>query len=136
MRKFFLTVIALAQVFLFFPLSMVLATSSTTNTSGFESGLTGAQKSVQTIGTQTGTQANLPTLVGNIINVVLGILGIVLVGMLIWAGVMYLTSKGEAEKTKTAIKLITQSIIGIIIILAAYAIANFVITALTTAATA
>jgi hypothetical protein len=129
MSKIFFSFIAMASILFLVPMTTLAAT-----TSGYESGLSGAVKGVETIGAETGTQGNLPVLVGNIINALLGVLGIVLVGILIYAGVLYLTAKGEPEKTKTAIKLITQAVIGIVSNLAAFAIANFVISALTTAA--
>ena len=50
--------------------------------------------------------------------------------MLIYSGVLYLTAGGEKTKIEKAKSLITTSVIGIIIIVAAYAIANFVIDAI------
>jgi len=76
---------------------------------------------------------DLPTLIGNIINIFIGILGIIFVVLVVYAGFLYLTAAGEDKKIEKAKSLLTQSVIGIIIILAAYAIANFVVTALTQA---
>jgi hypothetical protein len=79
-------------------------------------------------------ESDLPTLVGGIINALLGILGIVFVILVVYAGFLYLTAGGEDDKVKKAKKLLTQSVIGLIIIVAAYAIASYVIGALSTAA--
>lgn len=62
-----------------------------------------------------------------IINVVLGLVGIVLVGLLVYAGFLYMTAAGDAEKTGRAKKIILSSIIGLIIVLSSWAIARFVI---------
>ena len=54
------------------------------------------------------------------------IIGIVAVIVLIIAGVQYITSEGEPEKTKRAQATITYTIIGLIIATAAAAIISFV----------
>ncbi len=81
---------------------------------------------------------NPPTLTGfiaTLVNVVLGLTGLALVILLIYGGIRWMTAMGN-EKTVTAAKqIITNSIIGIIIIVAAYAIANYIIVALIEAAT-
>lgn len=54
------------------------------------------------------------------------IIGIVAVIIIIIAGVQYITSEGEPEKTKRAQATITYTIIGLIIATAAAAIISFV----------
>lgn len=99
--------------------------------------LTDAQSELTSVGTAIGTDAttnDLPELIGNLINVLLSVLGIVLVVLVVYAGFLYLTAAGDDDKVKKAKKLLTQSIIGLVIIIAAYAIATYVIDALTEAA--
>ena len=62
----------------------------------------------------------------------LGVLGILFVVLIVYAGILYLTSQGEDTNTKKAKKLLTQATMGLIIVVAAYAISNFVLAALTT----
>lgn len=80
-------------------------------------------------------QDDLPSLIGSYIRAFLGILGVFFVILIIYAGFLYLNSQGEAEKTKQAVALIKNAVIGLVIIFAAYAISSFVITAITTAST-
>ncbi len=95
--------------------------------------LSEAQSDLTDIGTALGgTQSDLPTLVGAIINVLLSVLGIVFVILVVYAGFLYLTSQGETKNVDKAKKLLTQSVIGLVIIVAAYAISSFVIDALVT----
>jgi len=94
--------------------------------------LTEAQDDITAIGGQLGVQSDLPTMVGLGINVLLSVLGIVFVVLVVYAGFLYLTSAGKEDNTKTAKKLLTQSIIGLVIIVAAYAISSYVIDALVT----
>lgn len=73
------------------------------------------------------TQLGLPALIGRLIAVVLGIVGIVFAINIIIAGINYMTAGGEKGKVESAKKSITQSVIGIILIVAAYAISSFVV---------
>ena len=93
---------------------------------GSDYGLTEAQKIP---GIAKGT---IPQYVGGIINAVVGILGVILVALIIYGGVLYMTSAGSEEQTKTAKNVLTYAIIGIVIIFAAYLIAKFVLQAVST----
>jgi type IV secretory pathway VirB2 component (pilin) len=70
------------------------------------------------------------TYIGNIINIVLGVLGVILVVLVIYAGFLWMTSQGDKDKVTKAKGIITQAVIGLVIIFAAYALANFVLSAL------
>ena len=96
--------------------------------------LTGAANDVNTIAANAGltNAGSLPQIVGNAISVVLGLLGIVFVVLVVYAGFLYLTSNGEETNVKKAKKLLTQAVIGLIIIVSAYAISGYVIAALAT----
>lgn len=61
------------------------------------------------------------------INTILGLSGILLMGTLVYAGILYLTSSGDQEKVKSAKGMIVSSIVGIVIVLASYAISQFVL---------
>lgn len=99
-------------------------------------GSTDALKAVGAVpGAGGGTGSDLPTLIGRLISGFLGILGIILVGLVIYAGILYMTAAGDNDKVKKAKTLLTQAVIGIIIIVAAYSISAFVIGQITTVAT-
>lgn len=79
-----------------------------------------------------GTSTTAPTKglddnVTAIINAVIGVLGIVAVVMIIIGGVNYMTSAGDAGKVKTAKNTILYGVIGLVIVVLAFAIVNFVI---------
>lgn len=103
-------------------------------------GLGGSETNLSDIGTaadlNTSTSAgSLPTLIGNIINVILGLLGIVFVVLVIYSGIQYMLSRGDKTKVEDATANIRTAIIGLVITVAAYAISNYVIQALVTATT-
>lgn len=68
-----------------------------------------------------------------IINVALGFLGIIAVVIVLLGGFKYMIAGGNEEKTTEARKLIVSGIIGLAIILSAWAITSFVISRLVTA---
>lgn len=54
------------------------------------------------------------------------IAGIVLLGMLLYGGFLYLTSTGEPQKTEQAQKTLTNAVIGFVIVVMAWSIASLV----------
>ena len=62
-----------------------------------------------------------------IIRVVLSFLGIIALIIVLYAGFKWMTSRGNEETIGDAKKILTAGLIGLIIILSAYIIANFVI---------
>jgi len=68
-----------------------------------------------------------------IINVALGFLGIIAVVIVLVGGFKYMISGGNEEKTSEAKNLIVSGIIGLAIILSAWAITSFVIAQLLSA---
>lgn len=99
-------------------------------------GLTGATETLEAVGTETelGT-TSLPALIGNIINIVLGLLGLIFVVLIVYGGFLWMTAGGGKDQIEKAKSILTNSIIGLIIVIAAYAISAYVIQAIVQAAT-
>ena len=62
----------------------------------------------------------------NIINVALGLLGLFSLAMILYGGYIWMNARGNEEQVGKAKKLLTGAIIGLVIILASYGIANFI----------
>ena len=75
--------------------------------------------------------ANLTDTIASIIRVALGFLGVIAVVIILLGGFKWMTAAGNDDKVKDAKKLIISGIIGLVIVLSAYAIASFVITQIT-----
>lgn len=73
-------------------------------------------------------QTSASTIVTNILNTAYYIAGFIAVGMIIYAGIQYITANGDTAKTKKATNTIIFSIVGLVVIIAAFTITNFVIT--------
>lgn len=72
-------------------------------------------------------------IIGRIINVALGFLGVIAVAIILFGGFKWMTAGGNEEKTSEARKLLAAGVIGLVIILASWAIATYVINALSQA---
>lgn len=73
--------------------------------------------------------------IASIINVALGLLGIIAVIIIIYAGFLWMTAGGNDDKIKEARTMLINGLIGLIIIITSYAVARFVLNALVTATT-
>ena len=74
--------------------------------------------------------ATSPTILGFIISVILSILGIVFIILIIYGGYTWMIARGEEQKVTKGKDTITAAVIGLLIIMAAYAISYFVTNAL------
>lgn len=70
---------------------------------------------------------SLPNMVGKIIGVILSVTGIIFLYVIIWGGNLYMSARGNEEQVEKAKSLITQAIIGIILIIGAYSLTYFII---------
>jgi hypothetical protein len=73
------------------------------------------------------TSQDLPQIIGRIINVLLGFLGIILLVYILYAGFLWMTAGGDKDKVETSKTMIKNAIIGLVIVIAAFAISNFVL---------
>ncbi len=73
--------------------------------------------------------------IARILKVAMGLLGIIAVVIILVGGFTWMTAGGNEDKVGEAKKMIFSGIIGLAIILSAYAIANFVVSSLVTATT-
>ncbi len=124
-----LTVVAMAA-------SIAMPMSALAAENPFQTAGTKVQSVGTAAGITTGTDENaLLNMIGNIINVILGFLGVLLLFYILWAGFLWMTAGGEKAKVEQATAMIRNAIIGLIIIVAAFAISTFVLSKLVQATT-
>lgn len=68
----------------------------------------------------------IPTILGAILNALFAFIAVLFFGLMIYAGYNWMTAMGEGEKVDKAKDTLITSSIGLVIILAAYAITYFV----------
>ncbi len=75
---------------------------------------------------QTVNETSLAEILGTVVSAFLGLLGVIFIVLIIYAGYNWMTAEGEEEKVKKAKDTIRQAIIGLVLIIAAYAIWAFI----------
>lgn len=76
-------------------------------------------------GFEPATKTSIATIAGTVVNVFLSILGIIFIILIIYAGYSWMTAEGDETKVTKAKDTLRRAIIGLIIILSAYAIYLF-----------
>lgn len=71
-------------------------------------------------------QGSVPELAGSVVGTALSLIGVLFFILMIYGGILWMTARGNEQQTEKAKTTITSAIIGIIIVLSAYAITNFV----------
>jgi cbb3-type cytochrome oxidase subunit 3 len=77
------------------------------------------------------TEVKITTIVGNIIKAVLSLLGVIFLVLTIYGGFVWMNARGREAEVEKAQNIIRATIIGLAIVVAAYAISYFVIEVLT-----
>ncbi len=70
---------------------------------------------------------SLSEFISGIIRIILGFLGVIFIILIIYAGLLWMTSAGNEDKIATAKQIMTAGVIGLAIVLMAYAITTFVL---------
>ena len=82
---------------------------------------------------QSADVAKVQTFIQSIIQILVTLAGLTATGFLIWGGIGYITSSGNPESLDRSKKTILYSVIGLVIVLAAFVLSN-IITQLATSA--
>jgi hypothetical protein len=77
------------------------------------------------------TNTDIYQIIGTVISTALSLLGVIFIVLIIYGGIMWMTSEGDEGRVEKAQKIIREAVVGLIIVLAAYAISYFIINALT-----
>jgi hypothetical protein len=78
---------------------------------------------------QLNTSQTLPVLIGTVIKIALGLVGVIFLTLMVYAGATWMIARGDESRAEKARDTIVASVIGLVIVVGAYAITNFVISA-------
>ncbi len=73
-----------------------------------------------------GGAKTVPELVGTVVASVLGFLGVIFFLIIFYAGLVWMTAQGAEEKIERSKEMISAAVVGLVIVLAAYAFTQFV----------
>lgn len=85
----------------------------------------------ETVGETSLPKKTVSGLTGRIIGAALSLVGVIFLALMIYGGILWMTAKGNEEQITKARNIIIAATIGLIIVLSAYAITNFVLKGLT-----
>ena len=89
------------------------------------------QKRVETLANQSGfeaaTKTTLAANIGKVISVVLSLVGTIFLMITVYAGIIWMTARGDESKADSSQKMLRNAIIGLVITLGAYSITAFIL---------
>lgn len=117
----------------FLVLTFLTPTATFAQLTGSDTGLgTTAQEGYDLSGPT--TIPELPQFVGTyVVKPILGLTGTILFALMTYAGFLWVTAQGDSKKVQKAKDILTQCVVGTVILVGAYAMANFVVGSFTTA---
>ncbi len=122
MLQFFASLIAFLFIFLFV-VPVFAQTNDLAGLSTFENSGSGL------------ATTDIRVTIGNIIRVFLGLLGTVAIVLILYAGFLLMTAAGNEEQVAKAKKLLTNAVIGLVLVLSAFGIVSFIISRILSATT-
>ncbi len=125
MRKVFLSLIALIT-----PISL-LTPFSVLAQPDYTGELDNAGEAVY--GSADALQGNIYYIIGSVISILISILGIIFLVLVLYAGYLWMTAGGNEKQVEKAKDVMIRATVGLVILLAAYSISNFVVQSLITA---
>jgi hypothetical protein len=84
-------------------------------------------KVAETGGYKSVDETTISAIAGRVVNSVLGLLGMIFIILIIYGGYLWMTAQGNDSQVDKAKNILKNSIIGLMIVVSAYAIYNFVI---------
>lgn len=73
---------------------------------------------------------SIQVMITRILRTIIGFVGVVVVVMIVYGGFLYMTAGGNTTRIDKAKKILTQSIIGLVIVLSSFAIVQFILSKL------
>lgn len=84
-------------------------------------------------GEKIGVSSDLSNSIATVVKTILALVGTIFLVLTIYAGILWMTAAGNDEQVGKAVSMIKSTVIGLVIVMSAYAITYFVTTKLTTA---
>ncbi len=78
-------------------------------------------------------QADIRLVIARLIRTLITFLGIIVVGLILYGGFVWMTAGGDVERVSTAKRILTNAVIGLVIVVSSFAITQFVLSSLTRA---
>ncbi|MCX6781385.1 MAG: hypothetical protein NT003_04730 [Candidatus Magasanikbacteria bacterium] len=111
------------------PMAVVHAvTAPTTPALPTAAGVGNAGSYLNDVGTASGqAKVSAPEIIGRVIYIVLGLLGLIFLVLALYAGFGWMTAQGDPKKVDAAQATLKDAVVGMVVVVSAYALSNFII---------
>ncbi len=92
--------------------------------------LAGADPGTECLSNPLGDNVSIPSIIGNVINAILGLVGSLALAMFIYGGFVWMLSAGSQEKVTKGKNILVWATIGLVVIFSSYAAVKYIILAL------
>ncbi|OGH85334.1 MAG: hypothetical protein A2294_01010 [Candidatus Magasanikbacteria bacterium RIFOXYB2_FULL_38_10] len=114
---------------------LTILTPAVAQLGNFKNALEITNQSAQKTGLNTSENSTVEAYVTRLTGYALSLIGIIFFVLMIYGGFKWMLAKGDTKDVETAKDTITMAIIGIIVVILAYAISQFLITRIVAAVT-
>ena len=126
-----INIIFLILFFIFFIFNFLLISNVVVATAqkreGVNSALDGLDVATNKgFGDNQGLETDVPTAIGKVVGAGLAFIGTLFLILIIYGGFIWMFARGNEKEVEKAKDLITQAVIGLVIVLAAYAITSYI----------
>lgn len=90
---------------------------------------TGLNETANRAGLKSKNTLSLPQIVGNVLGAALALIGVIFLVLVVYGGFIWMTAGGDTDKVGKAKQMITNGVIGLVIVMGGYIITNFVLKA-------
>lgn len=90
-------------------------------------GMGNASAIAVTAGYDTATEFSMSQTIGRYIRVAMSLVGMIFLVLTVYAGFLWMTASGNEEQVTKAKEIVERSVLGLVIVLAAYSITTFVL---------
>ncbi|MDD5291266.1 MAG: hypothetical protein PHZ04_04115 [Patescibacteria group bacterium] len=125
MKKISIIIFVAVLFFTVFAGQICLTQAADDNATGLEKAAAGLKDTTEVGFGKVPTQTDVPSLIGSLIGAGLSFIGILFFVLVIYGGYLWMTARGNEEQVGTAISIVTQAAIGLIIVATAYLITRF-----------
>lgn len=117
-------ILLLSFISLFFlPL---LAWAQTTGTNSGSQAIINMQNNAQAVNNEIGLNISAVSIVAAALQIILGLLGIIFLGIVVYSGIQWMTAGGNEDAIKKAKANIKNAVIGVVIVALSYTITYFI----------
>lgn len=127
MKKIFTTIFAILAIIYFFGIQ----TAAALGLKDAFTGSSGINKLAQQANYNTALPAGPEFYIGLALNLLFSLVGVILIGLIVYSGIVWMTARGDEAKVTKAKDTLTEAILGLLFVIGGYALSIFLLNVFT-----